>query len=201
MTSFIAIIAYVLLAQFLLIILITSMGWWTTYFPSALSPSSGLLQLMWINSILLGLRVVQRMYFVGNLYGWEHAVLSVPRMIIGNFINAMAAARAWRQYLGYLITGKRLVWDKTMHDFPSGDQLIQQRQRLGDLLVSWRAIDSTKLEHALTLQEKEHRPLGEILLELGYLDQDTLDEAISFQNTNNDDSQASGPTAQKVELT
>ena len=200
-TSFIAILAYVLLAQFLLIILITSMGWWTTWFPSALSPSSGLIQLMWINSVLLGLRVVQRMYFVGNLYGWEHAVLSVPRMIIGNFINAMAAARAWRQYLGHLITGKRLVWDKTMHDFPSGDQLIQQRQRLGDLLMSWRAIDSTKLEQALAIQEKEHRPLGEILLELGYLDQDTLDEAISFQNTNNDDPQAQGPTAQKVELT
>ena len=88
-----------------------------------------------------------------------------------------------------------------MHDFPSGDQLIQQRQRLGDLLMSWRAIDSTKLEQALAIQEKEHRPLGEILLELGYLDQDTLNEAISFQNTNNDDSQAPGPTAQKVELT
>jgi adsorption protein B len=115
------------------------------------------------------------------MYGWEHALLSMPRMIVGNFINAMAAARAWRLFIGHLITGKRLAWDKTMHDFPSTDQLAQQRQRLGDLLLSWQAIDHQMLEQALEIQAREKRPLGEILMERGWLDEKTLHEALSFQ--------------------
>jgi adsorption protein B len=115
------------------------------------------------------------------MYGWEHALLSMPRMIVGNFINAMAAARAWRLFIGHLITGKRLAWDKTMHDFPSTDQLAQQRQRLGDLLLSWQAIDHDMLERALEIQAREKRPLGEILMDQGWLDEKTLREALSFQ--------------------
>lgn len=183
-TSFIAILAYLLLAQHLLFLLITAMGWWSNYYPSLFGPNSLLLELMWANTVALSLRILQRAYFVGRLYGWEHALLSAPRMIIGNFINAMAAARAWRLFLGHLFLGKPLVWDKTMHDFPSADQLTQQRRRLGDLLMSWRAIDETELAKALQAQALEHKPLGQILLEHGYLDEATLNEAISFQQEN-----------------
>lgn len=102
-------------------------------------------------------------------------------MIVGNFINAMAAARAWKLFIGHLITGKRLAWDKTMHDFPSTDQLAQQRQRLGELLLSWQAIDEDKLARALEIQSRDKRPLGEILMEQGWLDEGTLREAIHFQ--------------------
>src|SRR2546430_5303685 len=52
----------------------------------------------------------------------------------------------------HLVTGKRLAWDKTMHDFPSTDQLSHQRQRLGELLLSWQAIDETRLATALEIQ-------------------------------------------------
>ena len=149
--------------------------------PSYLRPGGWLVTLMWLNAVALLLRVVQRMYFVGNMYGWEHAVLSVPRMIVGNFINAMAAARAWKLFIGHLITGKRLAWDKTMHDFPSTDQLAQQRQRLGEPLLSWQAIDEDKLAQALEIQARDKKPLGTILLEQGWLDAGTPGEAIDFQ--------------------
>src|SRR5581483_3512037 len=33
-----------------------------------------------INLIALTLRLVQRMYFVNRIYGWQHAVMSAPRM-------------------------------------------------------------------------------------------------------------------------
>ncbi|QXH51701.1 glycosyl transferase family protein [Pseudomonas fakonensis] len=183
-TSFIAILAYLLLAQHLVFLGISASGHWDVFFPSAFGPNSALIDLMWANTLALSLRILQRAYFVGRLYGWEHALLSGPRMIIGNFINAMAAARAWRLYLGYLFLGKKLVWDKTMHDFPSSDQLQQQRLRLGELLVSWRAIDEEVLGQALKAQAEEHKPLGQILLEHGYLDADTLQEAILFQQEN-----------------
>ncbi|WP_087686248.1 glycosyl transferase family protein [Pandoraea sp. PE-S2R-1] len=180
-TSFIAIMAYVLLINFALFLLADRMGWWTIYYPSIFPPGGWVMTLMSVNAVALALRVCQRSFFVYHMYGWEHALLAAPRMVIGNFINAMAAARAWRLFIVHLITGKRLVWDKTMHDFPSTDQITQQRQRLGELLLSWQAIDETKLAFALETQAREKRPLGEILMQLGWLDEATLHEAISFQ--------------------
>jgi adsorption protein B len=171
----------VLLANFFLFFLADKFGWWTVYYPSYFRPGGWLVTLMWINAVALLLRVVQRAYFVGHMYGWEHALLSIPRMIVGNFINAMAAARAWRLFIMHLITGKRLAWDKTMHDFPTTDQLSQQRKRLGELLLSWQAIDQETLSHALEIQAREKKPLGKILMEQGWLDEGTLNEAIDFQ--------------------
>lgn len=194
-TSFIAILAYVLLLNFLLFVLAERLGWWTVYYPSLFTPNGWLVTLMGLNAFALFLRVVQRAWFVGRIYGWEHALLAIPRMVIGNFINAMAAARAWRLFIGHLVTGKRLAWDKTMHDFPSTDQLPQQRQRLGELLLSWRAIDADKLALALEMQHAEKRPLGEILTAQGWLDEATLHEAISFQaEANAASATASAPT-------
>jgi adsorption protein B len=180
-TSFVAILAYILVLNFMILLLADQMGWWTVHYPSAFAPGGWIAVLAAFNACALSLRVLQRSWFVYRIYGWEHALLAIPRMVIGNFINAMAAARAWRLYLGHLITGKRLVWDKTMHDFPSMDQLTQQRQRLGELLLSWQAIDDTKLAYALEMQARERRPLGEILVQLGWLDEATLHDAISFQ--------------------
>ena len=182
-TSFIAILAYVLLANFFLFFLADKFGWWTVYYPSYFRPGGWLVTLMWLNAFALLLRVVQRAYFVGHMYGWEHAVLSIPRMIVGNFINAMAAARAWRLFIVHLITGKRLAWDKTMHDFPSTDQLSQQRKRLGELLLSWQAIAQDTLARALEIQARDKKPLGQILTEQGWLDEGTLNEAIDFQQS------------------
>ncbi len=180
-TSFIAILAYLLLANFVIFFILDKLGIWRVYYPSVFPPGGWLVTLLWVNAVALILRVVQRSYFVGRMYGWEHALLAIPRMVLSNFINAMAAARAWRLFLGHLLTGRRLAWDKTMHDFPTTDLLAQQRQRLGDLLMSWQAIDETKLAYALELQEREQKPLGQILLEQGWLDEATLHEAITFQ--------------------
>ncbi|NYT58419.1 glycosyl transferase family protein [Alcaligenaceae bacterium] len=190
-TSFVAIFAYLLLANFMLFFMLDAIGVWTVYYPSVFAAGGWLMTLMTLNSMALLLRVAQRCYFVGTMYGWEHAVLAIPRMIVGNFINAMAAARAWRLFLGHISLGRSLVWDKTMHDFPSTDQLLQQRQRLGALLLSWQAIDESKLALALDIQKREHSPLGEILVREGWLDEATLCEAISFQEGGPDISAAS----------
>lgn len=183
LTSFVAIIAYVLLLNFAFFLFADWMGWWTVYYPSAFSPHGWLGILMTVNVVALALRMLQRSWFVYRLYGLQHALLAIPRMVIGNFINAMAAARAWRMYITHLVTGKKLVWDKTMHDFPSTDQLVQQRQRLGELLLSWQAIEADKLGQALEIQRKEGRPLGEILTEFGWIDAEALQEAIAYQQS------------------
>jgi len=137
--------------------------------------------LLWANGIAMTMRIVQRWYFVTRLYGWEHGLLSIPRMIIGNFVNFMAVSRAWKMFLTHLVTGKRLVWDKTMHDFPSSDGLSDRKQRLGELLLSWQAIDEEKLERALGEKHAAEMPIGRVLVAHGWLDEETLAEAIAFQ--------------------
>lgn len=180
-TSFISILAYILLLHFMLFYLLDVLGLWTVYYPSTFPANGWLVTLIWLNSLMLALRVIQRCYFVGNIYGWEHALLSIPRMVIGNFINAMAAARAWRLFLAHLIFRAPLVWDKTMHDFPSSSQLASQRLRLGDLLVSWQVIDDDSLSEALAEQQVSKIPLGRILTAKGQLTEAALAEAIAFQ--------------------
>lgn len=198
-TSFIAMLAYLLLAQFLLVLGAYELGWITVLYPSVFDSSSWFLPLMWVNTFLLAARAAQRAYFVGIMYGWEHAVLSVPRMIIGNFINALAAGRAWRLFLGHVMFGKPLVWDKTMHDFPSTDQLIQKRQRLGELLLSWQAIDESQLNEALEIQATSGQRLGEILIERGWLPASTLSEALSYQSGAGGTEPIAHPVDQAVE--
>lgn len=181
-TSFVAIVAYLVLAQYLIFYVADMLGWWEVYFPAAFAPNGWVGTVMIANLVALSLRVIQRCYFVGHMYGPVHAVLCVPRMVIANFINAMAAARAWRLFLGNVVLKRKLVWDKTMHDFPSTDQLAQQRLRLGDLLLTWQAIDTTELAAALHMQTERHEPLGKILVEQGWLTSETLAEALAFQN-------------------
>lgn len=180
-TSFIAVAAYFLLINFLIFIAADAAGLWTVYYPSRFAPDSWLILIMAANALVLLLRILQRIYFVGRMYGWEHGILSIPRMVVGNLINAMAAARAWRLYLAHAIFGQALVWDKTMHDYPSSDQFRKKHRNLGEILISWQAIDEPMLEHALTVQKNTHGQLGAILLACGYIDAAMLAEALAFQ--------------------
>ena len=45
-------------------------------------------------------------------------MMSVPRLVVANFVNFFATMRAVRIYGMHLITGKALVWDKTSHSYP-----------------------------------------------------------------------------------
>ncbi len=180
-TAFINIFAYVLVVQFIVIQIGRLTGEWTLFYPSMFSEDSGWRLLIYLNAISLLIRAGHRVYFTTILYGWRHGLMSLPRMVVSNFVNFMAVARAWRLYLSYLFRGRALAWDKTMHDFPTGSQLQRRRQRLGELLQSWRAVDDTRLDYALAEQASTHMPLGQILVSKGWLDEETLAEAIAYQ--------------------
>ncbi|MCR6686463.1 glycosyl transferase family protein [Pseudoxanthomonas sp.] len=181
-TSFVSIIAYALFLQFLLFWLLEALGVWTLRFPTVFQAGTWPMAVALFTTGALAMRVAQRFYFVNRLYGWEHAVMSVPRMVVGNMVNCMAAARAWKIFLQYLLFGKRMAWDKTMHDFPSQDQLVHTRRRLGELLALWQAVEPDKIERALEEQQAgKPQPLGRILLSHGWLDDETLAEAIAYQ--------------------
>ena len=180
-TSFISIFAYILVLQFIVFHVGLSTGWWDAYYPSMFGEHSIWRTLIYVNAFFLAIRAAHRVYFTTVLYGWEHGLMALPRMVIGNFVNCLAVARAWRLFLSYLFRGKKLVWDKTMHEFPSGAQLARKRQRLGELLQSWQAVDEGTLARALEQQAATQTPLGRVLVSNGWLDEETLAEAIAYQ--------------------
>jgi adsorption protein B len=180
-TAFVGIVAYALLIQFLFFTYADMLGYMPHLIASPFNESRFLIAVLWANGFAFLLRIVQRVYFVTRLYGWEHGVLSVPRMVVGNFVNFVAVARAWKLFIGHLFTGTRLVWDKTMHDFPSSDGFDDHIPRLGELLVSWQAVGAEHIEKALGDDYAKEAPLGRVLMAHGWLDEETLAEAIAFQ--------------------
>jgi len=77
--------------------------------------SPGLALLLTINFWLLAWRVLMRAAFTTAAYGWCEGLLSIPRLVVGNVIAMLAAARAISLHLG----GGARRWDKTRHTFPA----------------------------------------------------------------------------------
>ena len=74
-----------------------------------------LVTLLTVNAWLLGWRVLMRAAFTTRAYGAAEGLRSVPRMLVGNVIAMLAAARAIALHLG----GGAKRWDKTRHVFPA----------------------------------------------------------------------------------
>lgn len=149
-------------------------------YPPLLEKGTWLWYVILANGVLLVHRVSMRAYCVYRIYGWQQALLSIPRMVWGNFINFLATVRAIRLYLRYLHTGKLIAWDKTQHVYPSEDQLgAVVRPRLGELLVQSRIITPEQLQDALARQQRHRARLGEILKEMGLVQEDQLAFALN----------------------
>ena len=74
----------------------------------------GLVTLLTINGWLLAWRVLMRATFTTSAYGWRQGLFSIPRLVVGNIITMLAAARALSLHVG----GGARRWDKTRHIFP-----------------------------------------------------------------------------------
>lgn len=173
-----------LLAYFLVLNVITMMlytkvtsdVWW---YPELVPKESMLWSLLILNAFFLFNRIVQRMYFSWVNYGVRGAVLSIPRIIWGNVINIAAMWRATKQVLNMKSGMKNLSWDKTTHDFPAAMTLTK---RLGELCLEQKIIDKPTLEVLLEKQREKHKPLGILLIEEGYLNEEELARMLSIQN-------------------
>lgn len=104
--------AYLASVLWLLLIIAGSLGLYT---PDPMSPF--LIDLLWLNLLMMFWRVAMRALFVSSFYGFKQGLRSIPRTILANYIAILAAARAVRIYFG-MLRGQPLVWDKTNHRFP-----------------------------------------------------------------------------------
>jgi len=76
-----------------------------------------------VNAALLGWRVAVRAFFTGRAAGRRQALLSVPRIAVGNVVLLLAAARALWRYAG-MLRGIAPAWDKTAHHFPEAEATV-----------------------------------------------------------------------------
>jgi adsorption protein B len=150
-------------------------------FPPLVEPGGFLWNLLNIDAIFLANRLAWRIFSVGRVYGFTQALLSIPRQICANFINAAAVLRALAQYAQYLRTGSLLKWDKTAHVFPTEAELAVYHQKLGDLLIQRGLISAEQLDAALSWQQQVKRPLGSLLVRMGALGEAQLTETLAAQ--------------------
>ncbi|MEO5577547.1 MAG: glycosyl transferase family protein [Sphingomicrobium sp.] len=74
--------------------------------------------LLKLNAVLLAWRILVRAGFVTATYGLGQGWLSVPRLLVGNFIAVLAVRRA----IGIHASGGPRRWEKTRHIFPAEER-------------------------------------------------------------------------------
>ncbi|MFA7159938.1 MAG: glycosyl transferase family protein [Kiritimatiellia bacterium] len=137
--------------------------------------------LMWIVLALLFWRLANRVAAVNRIYGPFQAALSVPRLVVGNWVNFWATVQAIRRYISSRLSGKAPEWVKTAHAYPTEDQLKLFHRKLGDLLLERRLITASQLEQALQSQKKSGKKLGQILVDMNVLTAEDLADTLSRQ--------------------
>ncbi len=137
--------------------------------------------LLIFNAFALAARVVQRIYFTRIIYGWGHALVSLPRIFLASIVNFLATMRALRIFIRSKFTKESIAWDKTAHRFPTREWLVQDKRELGDILVEWEAVTEIDRDDALIEQSITGESLGEILVRKG-LDELLLAEAVASQS-------------------
>jgi adsorption protein B len=126
------------------------------------------------------LRLAVRMACVGRVYGARFA-LGVPiRAVYANALNSAATFQAVARYAITRARGLPFRWLKTDHAFPSRAALLDQRRKLGEILVSSGLLTTAQLQRALSTQPAGTR-LGEHLVRAGMLDESGVYESLSLQ--------------------
>ncbi len=71
------------------------------------------------NAALLLWRLLLRFGFTAREHGLAEGLRAIPRAVVANIINALAAWRAVHRYREALLSGERPAWEKTAHRFPA----------------------------------------------------------------------------------
>jgi adsorption protein B len=180
MTNSVNMLGYLLLLE-------AGLGYWAGWGSSPGSlychvpAGSWIWKVIMADAVLLANRCVQRMICTWRVSDWKQALLSLPRIILGNVINFCAVAKAAYLFILTSLLGKKLVWAKTAHAFPSEEQLVGFKRKLGDLLLENRMLSLQKLNHALEVQRAKGQRLGEALVDLGYVSERAVVDILGLQ--------------------
>jgi hypothetical protein len=102
------------------------------------------------------------------------------RAVWGNWINGLATVMAYYRYFSAVTRGRPLVWLKTEHAYPNRAALIENKRKLGEVLVGCQFIGPEDLDWALAAKPAGIR-LGDYLVLHGRLTESDVYEALSLQ--------------------
>jgi len=123
------------------------------------------------------MRIAIRMGCVARVYGVVFA-LGVPlRSPYANLLNAAATVQAVARYASARMRGVPLRWIKTDHSYPTRAALLAHKRPLGEILIALGYLNAGALHRALASGER----LGEFLIGSGELSEEHLYEALSLQ--------------------
>jgi len=71
-------------------------------------------------------RFLHRFLSVSRVYGRRAALLSIPRLPVGNIINFAATVRALHQFFRANRKKEQVAWDKTEHEFPTIKEAVRR---------------------------------------------------------------------------
>ncbi len=147
---------------------------------AALAESAAVRRCFWVAAALMLIQTALRAACVYRLYGWKMAATAPLRVWWANALNATAVTMAIRRYLLHRLTGEPLRWGKTEHAYPSRAALKPAHRPLGQILVEGGWISQWGLQAALASKPEGAR-LGEHLLSLGLISEEDLYTALSLQ--------------------
>lgn len=93
-------------------------------FPPVVEKGAPLWYIVVADTVLMFWRILQRYASVRRVYGHAAAMLSIPRLVLGNIVNFAAAMRAIGRVLSFGLRGRRIPWEKTVHVYPAGTDPI-----------------------------------------------------------------------------
>jgi len=178
-TNFISFMATVILFQLLLLWLYQNFWPGAYHFLSIFESSEWLVGFLWLNFFLMMNRIIQRIFFVSTYYGLVQGLLSIPRLLWGNYINFMANLKAVKQVLAHGDV-RRIAWDKTTHDFPTIGIENKERKKLGQILIDQGIITHEQLDSVLGHKQMGMR-IGSALVHAGILSTAELADALAIQ--------------------
>ena len=111
-------LAYFVFIYFLLYSLVNLVSGATM--PVLIPDGSLLSVLVFISTVFMVWRSLNRAVAVNLIYGFWPAVTSMPKAVWGNIINFFAITRAVIQFTVNKLRRKEVAWDKTAHEFPAG---------------------------------------------------------------------------------
>ncbi|GKX63421.1 cyclic di-3',5'-guanylate-activated glycosyltransferase NfrB [Pragia fontium] len=147
-SNFLSFTAMIVMIQLVLLLIYQRLWPDAWQFLSIFSGSQWLTTLLWLNLGLMINRIFQRVIFVTVYYGLKQGLLSILRLFWGNLINFTANWRALKQVIQHG-DPRRVAWDKTTHDFPSVTGNNRALKPLGQILIEQGAINQTQLQDAL----------------------------------------------------
>ncbi len=133
-------------------------------------PPAGIIWwLLPFNTLFIFERLFYRVYAAHKIYGPKQAAGALLRTPWANLINFASTIHALKTFFLAKLLRVEVKWAKTAHAFPTREQLMEYKRRLGELLLENRLVSAPQLERALEAQGRTGERLGEALIRLGYL--------------------------------